>query len=56
MEGCSKEVFALKDHFLQSRLHGLSRYYGFRSSRRERYVGERPLYPLVRRWRRPGDH
>ncbi len=49
MEGCSKEVFALKDHFLQSRLYGLSRYYAFRSSRRERYVGLNVrLYPLVR--------
>ena len=49
MEGCSKEVFALKDHFLRSRLYGLSRYYAVRSSRRERYVGLNVrLYPLLR--------
>ena len=39
MEGCSKEVFALKEHFFRSRVFGLSRYYRLKVSRRERYLG-----------------
>jgi glycosyltransferase involved in cell wall biosynthesis len=49
MEGCSKEVFALKDHFPRSRVFGLSQYYGVRLSRRNRYVGLNVrLYALFR--------
>jgi glycosyltransferase involved in cell wall biosynthesis len=39
MEGCSKEVFALKDHFQRSRVFGLSSYYAVKASLRERYLG-----------------
>ena len=39
MEGCSKEVFALKDHFPRSRIFGLSRYYQIRASAGKRYLG-----------------
>jgi glycosyltransferase involved in cell wall biosynthesis len=49
MEGCSKEVFALKDYFPRSRLYGLSRYYTVKLSLRERYFGLNVrLYPLLR--------
>jgi len=39
MEGCSKEVFAFKEHFVRSRVFGLSRYYTLKVSRRDRYIG-----------------
>jgi glycosyltransferase involved in cell wall biosynthesis len=49
MEGCSKEVFALKNHFLRSRVFGLSRYYAVKVSVRDRYVGMNTrFYPLFR--------
>ncbi len=49
MEGCSKEVFALRDHFSRSRIFGLSRYYQLKISRRDRYIGlNTRLYPLFR--------
>jgi glycosyltransferase involved in cell wall biosynthesis len=49
MEGCSKEVFALKDHFLRSHVFGFSRYYGIRASLRQRYLGLNFIfYPLFR--------
>jgi glycosyltransferase involved in cell wall biosynthesis len=49
MEGCSKEVFDLKDHFTRSHLFGLSRYYTVRWSPRERYAGMNiRFYPLLR--------
>jgi glycosyltransferase involved in cell wall biosynthesis len=39
MEGCSKEVFGLKDHFPRSRMVGLSRYYWVKASLKGRYFG-----------------
>jgi len=49
MEGCSKEVFALNEHFSRSHVFGLSRYYTIKASRRERYFGLNVrLYPLFR--------
>jgi glycosyltransferase involved in cell wall biosynthesis len=49
MEGCSKDVFALKDHFPSSRVFGLSRFYLLRISWRERYFGLNVrLYRLFR--------
>jgi glycosyltransferase involved in cell wall biosynthesis len=49
MEGCSKDVFALKDHFPRSRVFGLSRYYAFKLSPRQRYLGLNiRLYPVFR--------
>lgn len=51
MEGCSKEVFALKDHFHRSLIFGLSPNYNLKLSRRERYVGMHvrfdPLFRIV---------
>jgi glycosyltransferase involved in cell wall biosynthesis len=51
MEGCSKEVFALKDHFPRSRIFGLSPNYTFKASRRQRYIGMHvrfdPLFRIV---------
>ena len=48
MEGCSKEVFALKDSFPASRIFGLSRYYHVRASARQRYFGLNVRwYPLL---------
>jgi glycosyltransferase involved in cell wall biosynthesis len=51
MEGCSKEVFALKDHFPRSRIFGLSPNYTFKASRRQRYIGMHvrfdPLFRVV---------
>ena len=49
MEGCSREVFALTDHFPRSRVFGLSRHYGIKVSRRRRYIGFHVrLYALFR--------
>jgi glycosyltransferase involved in cell wall biosynthesis len=49
MEGCSKDVFALKDHFPRSRIFGLSRYYTWKLSPRQRYLGLNvSLYPVFR--------
>lgn len=39
MEGCSKEVFQLKEHFRRSRVFGLSRHYEFKFSPYQRYYG-----------------
>jgi glycosyltransferase involved in cell wall biosynthesis len=51
MEGCSKEVFALKDHFPRSRIFGLSPNYTLKLSRRQRYLGMHvrfdPLFRIV---------
>lgn len=49
MEGCSKEVFVLKDHYARSRIFGFSRQYEVRASRRQRYFGMNVRwYPLFR--------
>lgn len=49
MEGCAREVFELKEHFPDSRVFGLSRYYTLKLSVRRRYIGlHARLYPLFR--------
>jgi glycosyltransferase involved in cell wall biosynthesis len=49
MEGCSKEVFALKNHFRRSCVIGLSRFYEMKVSLRERCYGMNfRWYPLFR--------
>jgi glycosyltransferase involved in cell wall biosynthesis len=49
MEGCSKDVFALKDHFPRSRVFGLSQHYTLKLSMRERYAGLNVrFYPVFR--------
>src|SRR5262245_56435578 len=49
MEGCSREVFALRQHFDHSRLVGLSQHYVLKAFRADRYLGINVRgYPLLR--------
>ncbi len=49
MEGTSKEVFKLKDHFARSMIVGLSRHYWGKASLRQRYLGLNfRFYPFFR--------
>ena len=49
MEGISKEVFGLREHFPHSAVVGLSRHYTFKASLRRRYLGWNVKgYPILR--------